>query len=125
MVFLIGCRLIYPKDYPNLTPILNLIQMKMKRILFIFFLFMFAATTNSYATYFRSAVKSPPPVTVTGQVKDTQGQPMAGVTVKVKGTNVGTQTDTNGKFQIQAPDDATIVFSFLGYADQSVPLNGQ
>jgi TonB-linked SusC/RagA family outer membrane protein len=99
--------------------------MKMKRILFIFFLFMFAVTANSYATYIKSDVTSPPPVTVTGQVKDAQGLPIVGANVKVKGTNIGTQTDVNGKFQLQAPDDATLVFSFLGYAEQSVPLNGR
>ena len=53
---------------------------------------MFAVTINSYATY----AKSLPPVTVTGQVKDAQGQPMAGVNVTVKGTTTGTQTDVNG-----------------------------
>ncbi|TWI94565.1 TonB-linked SusC/RagA family outer membrane protein [Mucilaginibacter frigoritolerans] len=93
----------------------------MKRILFIFFLFMFVVTVKSYAAYF----KSPPPVTVTGQVKDAQGGPIPGVTVKVQGTTIGTQTDANGKFQIQAPNDATLVFSFIGFADQSVKLNGQ
>jgi len=97
----------------------------MKRILFIFFFFMLAVTINSYAAYFKSAVKSPPPVTVNGQVKDEQGKPIAGVSVKLKGTNTGTQTDVDGKFQIQAPDNATLVFSFIGYAEQSVPLNGQ
>src|SRR5258708_10570821 len=99
--------------------------MKMKRILFIFFLFMFAVTLNSYAAYFKSVVKSPPPVTVTGQVKDDQGKPIPGVTVKVQGTTSGTQTDVDGRFQIQAPDDATLVFSFVGFAEQSVKLNGQ
>jgi TonB-linked SusC/RagA family outer membrane protein len=99
--------------------------MKMKRILFVFFFFMLAATINSYATYSKNVVKSLPPVTVTGQVKDAQGQPIVGVTVKVKGTTTGTQTDVNGKFQLRAPNDATLVFSFLGYAEQSVPLNGQ
>ncbi|MDF2430831.1 MAG: TonB-dependent starch-binding outer membrane protein SusC [Mucilaginibacter sp.] len=97
----------------------------MKKILFIFFLFMLAATVNSYAAYAKSAVTSPPPVTITGQVKDAQGQPIAGVSVKIKGTGNGTQTDVNGKFQLQAPDNATLVFSFLGYAEQSVTLNGQ
>ncbi|MDB5153531.1 MAG: TonB-dependent receptor [Mucilaginibacter sp.] len=97
----------------------------MKRILLIFFLFMFAATINSYATYLNGIVKSPPPVTVTGQVNDAQGQPIAGVTVRVKGADNGTQTDASGKFQIQAPDNAILVFSFIGYAEQSVSLNGQ
>jgi len=97
----------------------------MKRILFIFFLFMLAVTVNSYAAYFKTTVKRPPPITVTGQVKDAQGGPMPGVTVKVQGTTIGTQTDVDGRFQIQAPDNATLVFSFVGFAEQSVKLNGQ
>src|SRR5271170_2640330 len=99
--------------------------MKMKRILFIFFLFMLVVTVNSYAAYFKTTVKRPPPITITGQVKDAQGGPIPGVTVKVQGTTVGTQTDVDGRFQIQAPDNATLVFSFVGFAEQSVKLNGQ
>ncbi|MHB8206530.1 SusC/RagA family TonB-linked outer membrane protein [Mucilaginibacter sp.] len=95
----------------------------MKRILLIFFLGMFAMTLNSYAAYFKGTMKSRPPVT--GQVKDAEGNPIPGVTVKVLGTTIGTQTDVDGKFRLQAPDDATLVFSFTGFTEQSVKLNGQ
>jgi TonB-linked SusC/RagA family outer membrane protein len=64
-------------------------------------------------------------VTVTGQVKDSQGQPIAGVSVKEKGTANGVQTDVNGTYKLQVADDATLVFSFLGFAEQSVKVNGQ
>jgi TonB-linked SusC/RagA family outer membrane protein len=59
--------------------------------------------------------------TVTGTVtaKD-DGLPIPGVTVKIKGTNVGTPTDVNGKFSLNAPSNATLVFSFIGYASQEV-----
>jgi TonB-linked SusC/RagA family outer membrane protein len=59
--------------------------------------------------------------TVTGTVtaKD-DGLPIPGVTVKIKGTNIGTPTDVNGKFSISAPANATLVFSFIGYASQEV-----
>lgn len=97
----------------------------MKRVLFILFLCMFAATLNGYAAYFKGTLINQPPVTVTGQVKDSKGVVIPGVTVKVAGTTTGTQTDTDGKFTLQAPDKATLVFSFLGYTEQSVPLNGQ
>jgi TonB-linked SusC/RagA family outer membrane protein len=86
---------------------------------------MFAATLNGYAAYFKGTLINQPPVTVTGQVKDSKGVVIPGVTVKVAGTTTGTQTDTDGKFTLQAPDKATLVFSFLGYTEQSVPLNGQ
>jgi TonB-linked SusC/RagA family outer membrane protein len=59
--------------------------------------------------------------TVTGTVtaKD-DGLPIPGVTVKIKGTNIGTPTDVNGKFSLSAPANATLVFSFIGYATQEV-----
>jgi TonB-linked SusC/RagA family outer membrane protein len=64
--------------------------------------------------------------TVTGTVtaKD-DGLPLPGVTVKLKGTNTGVQTGTNGKFTISVPADGTLVFSIIGYVTQSVPVNGK
>ncbi|MDB5158315.1 MAG: TonB-dependent receptor [Mucilaginibacter sp.] len=97
----------------------------MKRILFIFFLCMLAITVNSYAAHVKTTVTGPPPIAISGQVKDAQGQPMPGVTVKIKGTDEGTQTDTEGMFHLQASSDATLTFSFIGYAEQSIPVNGQ
>jgi TonB-linked SusC/RagA family outer membrane protein len=55
-------------------------------------------------------------VTVSGKVQDEIGQPLVGVTVKLKGTNQATATDANGVFTITVPDDKIIiVFSFIGY----------
>ncbi|MGN6803864.1 MAG: SusC/RagA family TonB-linked outer membrane protein [Ginsengibacter sp.] len=63
---------------------------------------------------------------ITGQVTDQQnGAPMSGVTVLVKGTKVGTTTDVNGKFSINAPADGTLVISFIGYAAQEVAINNR
>ncbi len=64
--------------------------------------------------------------TVTGTVtsKD-DGLPIPGVTVKVKGTNVGTQTNTAGKFTLNVPaSSTTLVFSFIGYETQQVAISG-
>ncbi len=63
--------------------------------------------------------------TVTGKVtaKD-DGMPLPGVTVSVRGTTQGTQTDVNGKYTISVPDNATLNFSFIGYILQSLPANG-
>ncbi|MDB5007762.1 MAG: hypothetical protein JWP45_2155 [Mucilaginibacter sp.] len=54
--------------------------------------------------------------TVTGTVtaKD-DGLPIPGATVKVKGSTVGTQTNTAGKFTLSVPQSAVLVFSFIGY----------
>jgi len=65
-------------------------------------------------------------LTVSGTVSDQQGAPLAGVTVMVKGTTVGTLTDANGKYSLSnvAPN-ATLVFSFVGMSTQEIPVNGR
>lgn len=53
---------------------------------------------------------------ITGIVTDEKDLPLAGATVKVKGTNKTTQTDTDGKFKLSDVDDgAILVISYLGY----------
>ncbi len=65
-------------------------------------------------------------VTVTGQVIDDRGLPLAGVSVMVKGTTTGTTTDANGNFTISVPNtNAVLVFSFVGYNEQEYSLDGQ
>ena len=61
--------------------------------------------------------------TVTGTVtaKD-DGLPIPGVTVKVKGTTVGTQTNAAGKFSLSVPANSTLVFSFIGYVSAERPV---
>lgn len=61
--------------------------------------------------------------TVTGE---DDGQPVPGVNVVVKGTSKGTVTDFDGRYSIEVTDDdATLVFSYLGYRTQEVPVNGR
>ncbi|HJT74431.1 MAG TPA: SusC/RagA family TonB-linked outer membrane protein, partial [Chitinophaga sp.] len=69
--------------------------------------------------------QSDPPVVVTGTVKDTKGNPLPGVTVTVTGSKTGTQTGTDGSFRINASANATLKFSFIGYGEQTIPLNGR
>jgi len=52
---------------------------------------------------------------VSGKVVDKSGEPLIGVTVKVKGTANGTITDVNGGFSIDASQGMTLVFTYLGY----------
>jgi TonB-linked SusC/RagA family outer membrane protein len=63
--------------------------------------------------------------TVTGTVtgKD-DGLPIPGVTVKVKGSNLGTQTNTAGNFTLSVPAGATLVISFIGYEATQVAAAG-
>src|SRR5665213_930693 len=54
--------------------------------------------------------------TVTGTVTAKEdGLPIPGVTVKVKGTNVGTHTNTAGKFTLSVRQGDALLFSFIGY----------
>jgi TonB-dependent SusC/RagA subfamily outer membrane receptor len=62
---------------------------------------------------------------VTGRIVDEKGGSLPGVNVIVKGTTVGTQTDADGRYTIQAPDGATLVFSFVGYASQEVAVGNR
>jgi TonB-dependent starch-binding outer membrane protein SusC len=63
--------------------------------------------------------------TVSGSVKDETGSGLPGVNVLVKGTTVGTTTDTDGNFVISAPRNSTLVFSFIGYQVKEVQLQNQ
>ncbi|WP_338357329.1 SusC/RagA family TonB-linked outer membrane protein [Yeosuana marina] len=61
---------------------------------------------------------------VHGTVTDTNGMPLAGVTIRVQGTQRGTSTDFNGAFTIKAKINEVLVFSFIGYKTQKVPIDG-
>jgi TonB-linked SusC/RagA family outer membrane protein len=65
--------------------------------------------------------------TISGRVVDAQsGQPMAGVTVRVKEVSgVGTTTNAQGHYQLSVPAEArTLIFSFVGYQNQEQPITG-
>ena len=62
---------------------------------------------------------------VSGVVTDEQGAPLTGVTVLLKGTQQGTYTDAKGHYVLDVPADGVLVFSFLGYQSQEVPVNGK
>ena len=53
------------------------------------------------------------------------GLALIGVTVQVKNTDTGTVTDIDGKYQIQAADDAILVFSYTGFQPKEIAVNGQ
>ncbi len=63
-------------------------------------------------------------ITVSGSVT-ADGETVIGATVKVKGTPVGTITDIDGVYTIQAGHNDVLVFSFVGYVNQEIPVNGK
>ena len=63
---------------------------------------------------------------VTGTVRDSNGQPIPGVTVLVKGTTVGLVTDIDGKYSLKLPSTAeSLVFSFVGMRSQEARIGSQ
>ncbi|RAV99246.1 TonB-dependent receptor [Pseudochryseolinea flava] len=68
-------------------------------------------------------------MTVSGEVKSETGEPLPGVSVLIKGTNLGTVTDADGKYTIDIPDahaaDGVLVFSFIGYVSQEVAISNR
>ncbi|MGV8090625.1 MAG: SusC/RagA family TonB-linked outer membrane protein [Mangrovibacterium sp.] len=55
-----------------------------------------------------------------GVVVEANDQPIAGATVTVPGTTIGTITDSNGKFSIAVPADSKVEISFVGYISQTI-----
>ena len=60
---------------------------------------------------------------VSGTVSDNAGMPLPGVSVLVKGTKTGTQTDFDGKYSIKATPNQVLVFSYIGMKTQEVTAN--
>src|SRR5690625_2536325 len=63
---------------------------------------------------------------ISGRVVDSEGEPLIGVNILVKGTNKGTTTDIDGMFLLEDVDDqAILVLSFIGYESQEVQIAGR
>src|SRR5690242_12397650 len=63
--------------------------------------------------------------TVTGSVSDGNGKKLPSVTVSVKGTRTATTTDAAGNFSVTAASNAVLIFSFVDFIEQQVPVNGR
>lgn len=63
---------------------------------------------------------------VSGKVVDVSNEPIVGVNIVEKGTSHGVITDVNGNYSIEVSDgDAALVFSFIGFVNKEIPVNGQ
>ena len=81
------------------------------------------ATNNSMPSVMAQGKES----VIKGTVKDAKGEPLIGVSVVVKNvTGVGVVTDMDGNFNIKVADkNAKLVFSYVGFTSQEVPLAGR
>ncbi|MDQ2719646.1 MAG: SusC/RagA family TonB-linked outer membrane protein [Bacteroidota bacterium] len=69
---------------------------------------------------------SPPLIDIKGRVSNKNGDPIEGVTVKVKGTNIGASTNTNGEFTlIGVEENATLVFTSTNIESFETNVNGR
>ncbi len=62
---------------------------------------------------------------ITGTVLDATGMPVIGANVMVKGTTNGTITDMDGKFTLEVDNNATLVVSYIGFANQEIKVGNQ
>ena len=100
-----------------------------KRVLFtaiIALAIIFGTTDNALAKAgFAAESAAQQKNTVTGTVKAADGSVLPGLSIVVKGTTVGTTTNVDGKYNIDVPDDATLLFSFIGFESQEIVVAGK
>jgi len=63
--------------------------------------------------------------TVTGSVKNKEGDALLNATVTVKGTTIGTASNADGRFTINVSGKSVLIFSSVGYATQEIPVGGR
>src|SRR5210317_1227131 len=72
-----------------------------------------------------SSVQAQQAIEVTGSVTDQGGLPLIGATITVKGTSRGTTTDFDGIYKINVNNNATLVFSYVGYVTKEIKVGDQ
>ncbi|WP_339925715.1 TonB-dependent receptor [uncultured Cyclobacterium sp.] len=64
-------------------------------------------------------------VKVSGKVVDQNGEPLPGVTIAIPGTTIGTASDIDGNYSLTVPEEATLVYSFIGFQSQRIAVGQQ
>lgn len=95
---------------------------KCKASLYIIFLFCLSVNAEALAVTSWQQQEIP----ISGTVKSTEGEPLLGVNVILKGTDVGTMTDFDGNFEISVPDsNAVLVFSYMGFNTKEIIVGSE
>lgn len=68
---------------------------------------------------------TPQQTTVSGKVVDEKGQPLPGVTITVKGTQIAQLTNSDGGYSISVPQNGSLIFSFIGFKQQEIAVGGR
>src|ERR1700730_5223835 len=85
-----------------------------RRKLFFFFLLFLSASHFSFAQG---------KITVSGTVASDSSQPLANVSISIKGQAGGTTTGSDGRFSIQVDKGATLIFSMVGFEQQQIKID--
>ncbi|WP_206197614.1 TonB-dependent receptor [Terrimonas sp.] len=64
-------------------------------------------------------------IDISGRVMSSTGEYLAGVTVQVKGGGAATKTDVNGFFRLSVPENSILVFTYVGYIKEEMPISGR
>ncbi len=64
-------------------------------------------------------------IVVRGKITDSKGETLPGVSVRVKGTTIGTSTDIDGRYSLNVSDNAILVISYIGYLSKEVAVSGR
>ena len=94
---------------------------KIKKCVNVFLLLMLGMLVSAPEAFSQSGN-----ITVRGNVKDNNNEPVISASVVVKGTTTGVMTDLDGNYEIaNAPSNGVLVFSFLGYKTLEIPIAGK
>lgn len=83
-------------------------------------------SSNQLSSIVQSVVELKSEISISGKVTAVGGEPLIGAAILVKNTSGGTVTDLDGNYQLNVPDNASIlVFSYIGYTSQEVEIGGR
>ncbi len=96
----------------------------MRRGVLLMLLYVFLMSFFSFHVQ-AGTVLEPPQATVSGTITDTSGNPLAGVNLVVESKNIGTISDFDGSFSINAGPTDVLIFSMVGFKSLTVPISGR
>lgn len=79
----------------------------------------------SNVPYLSTLVEETPPIIVKGLVADNKGIPLPGVSIRLKGTQLGTSTDLNGNYTLSIPESGILTVTYIGFVSQEIVMNNR